>query len=221
MNVVKIYNTMITIKDILTELCKRGCMIEIKNGYPIDHLPKSLVTINDDIIDHRGCNCSGNCSIYCSKVEFRISPIVHNFSIYFAKGMKPTVYRSTWCAVVHNEYIGYITHYLDCLSDYKIIMENLDFLTHHLYTCGDNKQHTLYVIENGRYIQQAVSPDAIIPYTENLKVKMISSLINEGILRYLQAIDNIFPTEIKIILINMFIKLDNWHNIGFYMKYGT
>ena len=42
-------STMSFIKDLFTEICKRGCIIETKSGYLIDHLPKCLVTINDNI----------------------------------------------------------------------------------------------------------------------------------------------------------------------------
>ena len=198
---------MTTIEDILTELCKRGCMIEITNGYSIDHLPKSLVTINNDIIGP-----SGNQWVV---MGFKVSPIVHNFSVYFTKHMDG-IYESTWCKIHRN----YITHYIDCSYDYNIIMEKLDFLTHYLYTEYNTQQQCIFSVNNllGRY----VSPDTIFPYTKNLKVKMISSLINDGILRYLQAIDNVMPIiEIKLTFINVFMKLDNWHNVGLYMQFGT
>lgn len=41
---------MLTTKDLFTEICKRGCTIETNSGYPIDHLPKCLVTINNNLI---------------------------------------------------------------------------------------------------------------------------------------------------------------------------
>ena len=200
---------MTTIKDILTELCKRGCMIEIKNGYPIDHLPKSLVTTNDNIIDPNYCD---------SIVEFKISSIVHNFTVYFVKLYN--LYQSNWCRLYSESSLNYyIVHNLDCKRDHKKIMENLDFLTHYLYTKGNIQ--ILYTITDGTLIQNNIYPDTIISYSENLRAKMISSLIKDGILGYLQAIDNVFPIEIKMIFINMFMKLDNWHNVGLYMKFGV
>ena len=201
---------MITIKNILTELCERGCMIEIKSGYPIDHLPKSLVTMNDNIIDPRDTHAI---------IEFKINSMVNDFYVYFIKH-KSGIYESTWCMLFNSEYTNYFTHYFDCSNDYNnVTTKQLDFLTHYLYTRGDNRQQTLYVMRRALLLRQYVCPDAIIPYRENLKLKMIESLINDGILTFSQAIGNILPIEIKLIIINMVMKLDNWYNVGLYMKY--
>ncbi len=84
---------MTTIKDLFTEICKRGCTIETRSKYPTDHLPKSLVKINDDIIDPAYSNIPAvfhdNKVLgmpYYVNVSFKISSAIPgSVHIYFVK----------------------------------------------------------------------------------------------------------------------------------------
>src|SRR3990170_4476467 len=86
---------MSTIQDLFTELCKRGCIIEIRRKYPTDHLPQCLVKINDDIINPAYSNIPDvfhDNKIHFSypvNVAFKINSIIPgSVNIYFLKSKR-------------------------------------------------------------------------------------------------------------------------------------
>ena len=195
------------IKDLFTEICKRGCIIETKSKYPTDHLPKCLVTINDNIIKPE-----------CSRkflAEFKISPIIpESVHLYFYclsnkkmingkllyNGYRTTIIPECRCGRSTYDLIESKEHYHEN-------MKLLDLITDYLYTNNLGNLWCGYPeIEN----------DTLALYREKLKIKMILDFIDKGLFEFIHRLDRIFqiPKEIKLIIINMFIKLDNWHNVG-------
>ena len=180
------------IKDLFTEICKRGCIIETKSGYPIDHLPKCLANYYPE-------------SNRKFLAEFKISSIIPSsvhmhFNIY-TDNQKRKHYRSIVvpiCRCGRNMY-----EFIDSQDHYIENMKLLDNITDYLYT-GDH--YNLYYLNE-------IEKNTLACYKENLKTKMIKNL-NKGIFEFVYSVDGIFPKELKLLIINMILKLDNWHNLG-------
>ena len=56
---------------------------------------------------------------------------------------------------------------------------------------------------------------------KNLKTKMIQNFINTGMLEYLRVLDIFLPTDLKLLIINLFMQMDNWDNLGIQMDFCT
>ena len=210
------------IKNLFTEICKRGCLIETKSDYPIDHLPKCLVTVNDNLIEPR----------YNKQADFMISSIIPGSNhLYFTKSLEKicinrgdnrsiTEFFMTW--INENLHLGKIQLYES--NDYRfhrINMAQLDFVTHYLYTNG-NCSYKSDLMGNIYHVDEIGTFSHILPsYKENVRTKMISNLINdEGLFEFIRRIDYILliPKEIKLFIMILFMKLDNWNNVGVQMN---
>ena len=193
------------IKDLFTEICKRGCVIETNSKYPIDHLPKSLVIINNNLIYDNG---------YTKSIaEFKMSSIIpKSIDVYFTKEDTEDYYLVVvWKKWGHGVYKFYES------DEYQEKnMEQLDFLTHYLYTNGGKDPEIFYL--NKGICKNHPSRDTLVSYRENLKTKMIITLIEENILKHIQILHDFYlPTELKLMIINMFMEINNWNNVGFFV----
>ena len=87
-------------------------------------------------------------------------------------------------------------------------MKLLDLITDYLYTGRNYKIFNLCEIKK----------DTLANYKENLKTKMTKNL-NKGTFEFVCEVDGIFPKEIKLLIINMILKLDNWHDLGIFIDF--
>ena len=180
---------MTTIQDFFTEICKRGCLIETRSVYPIDHLPKCLVSVNDKF----PCEYPYG--------EFKITSLISNSvtNIYFRSYLCINGYTVTTCGT-HNSY--YYSFFILPGNDFhKEIMNNLDLLTHQLY--------------NNNFDLSYPSHDMLESYRKNIITKMISDFLDQNILLHLYVFYKfLLPFELKFIIIIKYIKINNWHNVG-------
>ena len=64
-------------------------------------------------------------------------------------------------------------------------------------------------------LEKITHSGALASYKGNLKIKMIQNFIDRGMLEYIRVFDIFLPlSELKLLIINLFMKLDNWHNLG-------
>ena len=205
------------IQDLFTEICKRGCLIEAKSDYPIDHLPKCLVKVNDNLID----------PYHLTQADFMIqSMISESIHLHFVKHSEEmhiindkNIMVDYYKSLIKPGKWGWDTIILCQSNDlalaprgskplsyfHKKNMEQLDLLTHYLYT--------------NSFIQP--SSDILASYKKNVRTTMISNFINdEGLFEFLRRIDYtlLIPKEIKLFIMILFMKLDNWDNVGVHMN---
>lgn len=243
---------MITIKDLFTEICKRGCTIETRSKYPTDYLPKCLVKVNDNIIDPVYSNIPAvfydNKNFdrsYFVNVAFKISSIIPgSVHIYFVKQKRQkcegycglrlgkmekqfTTYKAIMCVdgytnmfyIDKDIYIRKPYHEFDKGNN----IEQFNYLTNILYSdtqilrkkFPSNQLNIItYDLDSDEYIYTNGKYDRVY-LQKNVKIKMIHNLINEGILEYIRLFHKFFlPKEIKLLIINVFMKMDNWNNLG-------
>ena len=196
--------------DLFTEICKHGCTIETKDRYPIDHLPKCLVTINNNIHSPE----------LSQIMQFKISSIIPtSVHIYFFnKDLMKTeteIVSGYQTGIKDKKSDNYWMIYLFITKDpsnHEKNIKTLDLLTHYLYTNGD---HELFYQNESSITRNYPTPDIITSHKENLKNKMIGDLLEKNILQYICVIDKFLQIrELKLLIINTFMKLDNWHNVG-------
>ena len=185
-------SSMSFLKDLFTELCKRGCIIETKSRNPIDHLPKCLANYYPE-------------SDRNFSAEFKISSIipssVHMDFKRWVDNQKRIHYRSIVIPICRCGRGVY--ELIDSKDHYIENMKLLDNITDYLYT---GNHYNLYYLNK-------IDKNTLACYKENLKTKMIKNL-NKGIFEFVCSVDGIFPKELKLLIINMILKLNNWHNLG-------
>ena len=152
-------------------------------------MPKCLITVNDNIIDPEYPD---------SIVEFKISIIPESVDIYFTNALKFNCYTT-----MTTYFIRIIIEFgLDGSDNYyEENMKQLDYL---------------YFKNNKNYSYS----NTFAFHNKNLRTMMIGDLINKNILKYIRALDSILPIhELKLLIINIFMKLDNWDNLGMHINF--
>jgi hypothetical protein len=198
--------------DLFTEICKRGCIIEASSIYSVDHLPKCLAAKNNCIINPNSEDLvefsirsiiPGNYSAYCIK-QYKQKKFNHMVAIYQKSGM-------IWKGNINFDFSD--------PSNNKNAILQLDLLTHYIYTNGNygialgGKPFIIY--KNNKYPDMSLCKNSI-------RSKMIQNLINQNILYYFHALEYIFPIpEIKLVIIDMFIKSENWNTLGLSINYWS
>lgn len=174
-------------KKLFSEICRRGCFIETQKNYPIEHLPGCLVSTNDKLI-----------------FDFKIRPIVPKINgmfAYFRKKHRENGYDVTvW---IRNKYIN-ISFVANEPELYKHDLINLDFLIYYLYTY--NKEFDSN-IQPGKEIYK---------YILHLKSNMVQNLIELYLHKFMYLTNILSIIEIKIVIVEAFIKLDKWYDLFIY-----
>lgn len=179
-------------KKLFCEICERGLIIEVGKGCPVEHLPKCLISVNNDL----------------PSFEFRINSIIPNGkSVHFVKILNE--FGKVYAYIIN--IIGYMLSQPDDAAIYFYHRESfgikkLDFLTNYVYR---------YNIEFDR-IDLYAEPDenTINNYKKNLKIKMIQDMIELYMLKFMYFSSGILSImEIKIVIIEKLIKLDNWYDL--------
>ena len=164
-----------------------------------------MVTINNNINDHEIKKQR--------KIQFKISsPIPRSIGICFSWLVCSG--GITLVCIIQNRWGPF---YVFFEENHERNMAQLDYLTDYLYTNSDYS----FIRANGERSVKIIppSPDMLASYRENIKTKMIQSFINKGISDFMRVVNNILPKELILVIIDMFMKLDNWHNLGFSINF--
>lgn len=196
-----------TIKDLFIELCKRGCTIIAIFNHDINHLPVCLVSTDDNMFNADNWY----------PIQFRIQSINSN-SVYidFKKcrfdGLYGNGFLDKYCIGFYNGE-NYQNVYSLKERSHNKNMKQLDLFANYLHTNGE------YSLDYwcGNFYPK---PDKELVDTKTLlKTKMIDQLISVGILEYTRAFNSIsLISEIQSLILNIILELDNWHNLGFFIK---
>ena len=189
------------LKNLLTEICKRGCILETDDATLVTHLPKCLVSVK-------------TLPLYDNSLSLK--------PIFKIKSIVPTFVTISFIEIL-DSYRIYV------LKDYRTItfkfprnydedMKQLDILVHYLY-CNSltlKSSAGLMVYDYFDPIIHINSPQIVLnDYKKNVITKMINNLVELYLLKYLYINNNILSvTEIKILIIDILMKLDNWNSLG-------
>jgi hypothetical protein len=200
---------------LITELCKRACKIYTTNSSLVSHLPKCLTGNNFTTPNIFPLNIDF--------IDFKVTSVISEpIGVYFYKNYldapetepyyTATIYKIVKTPIDNqpNSWLVNTTPYEFCFYAGNENNESqLDFLVYYLYTNDKFKTFDDYHID-----KNFPTSNQLILYRSHLKITMINDLVKNHILIKMRVIDMFLQiSDLKNLFIQLFIRLDNWHNV--------
>ena len=175
--------------EIVTEICNQGCHIEVMDEYSlvVSYVPRCLISIKNR-----------NHTIFTIK-PLTLKEKSEKKYIEFNRWLWNQHYMWTFSFFENSAIFGWT-----CCDNKNDLDDAFKFVATHMYHGNINRMHT-----NNIY------PNIIDDCKKILRNEMVRNLSELYLMKFMDLANKI-PVEVKIIIVEMLLKLDKWNNLELY-----